>query len=226
MSLDFNEVPEQPVCFECIQDSKILIGDTNWWNLYYQTFATEEQEPPQAILDSLDQGVGLAFRVSNKVKTIGMATVHLLTNPSAVFLVYLAIDAETRNKQIGSLFFDFIYQTGAAKLKEKGYLSVGFVWEITAKTSENAEDAQVYARKVNFFQQNGGTILPFKYFQPPINGDTAVPMQVMFRPGDEGVTFEATNPAALIQAMYYEKYAAINYINPELIEELLEVIST
>lgn len=225
MSLDFNKMQKQPVCFECIQDSKILIADPDWWNLYYQTFATEEQEPPQAILDSLDQGVGLAFRVSTKEKTIGMATVHLLTNPSAVFLVYLAIASEARNNQIGSLFFDYIYQTGAAKLKDKGFLSVGFVWEITANSTASTKEADLYTRKVNFFQQNGGTILPYKYFQPPINGDTAVPMQVMFRPGDEGVTFEATNPVALIQAMYYEKYAAINYINPELIEELLEVIS-
>lgn len=225
MPFNLNKVPEPPVCFECIQNAQLLQTDTTWWDLYHQTFANEEQEPPQAILDSLDQEVGLAFRVSTKEKTIGLATVHLLTNPAAVFLVYLAIAPEARNKQIGSHFFDYIYQTGAAKLKEKGYLSVGFVWEITAKQSEEADEAEVFARKVNFFQQNGGTILPYKYFQPPINGDTAVPMHVMFRPGDEGVTFEATNPADLIQAMYYEKYAAINYIDPDLIEELLGVIS-
>ncbi|QNF33887.1 hypothetical protein HUW51_14580 [Adhaeribacter swui] len=226
MSLNFNREQERPVCFECIQDSKLLTADTDWWNLYSKTFATEEQEPPQAILDSLDQGVGLAFRVTTREKTIGMATVHLLTNPSAVFLVYLAIEPAARNKQIGSLFFDYIYQTGAAKLKERGYLSVGFVWEVSANPSASLTENQTYSRKINFFQQNGGTVLPYRYFQPPINGDTAVPMQVMFRPGDEGVTFEATNPAALIQAMYYEKYAAINYINPELIEELLEEISS
>ncbi|QMU29996.1 GNAT family protein [Adhaeribacter radiodurans] len=225
MFKNFNKVPEQPVCFECISDSRILRADSAWWNLYYDTFPPEEQEPLQAILDSLDQGVGLAFRVSTKEKTIGLATVHLLTSPSAVFLVYLAIDPEQRSRQIGSHFFDYIYQTGAAKLKEKGYRSVGFVWEITAQNGENTNEAKTLLRKINFFEQNGGAVLPYKYFQPPINGDVAVPMHVMFRPGDEGVTSEAINPAALIQAIYYEKYAAINYINPELIEELLGVIS-
>ncbi len=156
MFSNLNNVSEPPVCFECIQDSKILRTDTTWWNLYHQTFAGEEQEPPRAILDSLDQGVGLAFRVSNKEKTIGLATVHLLTNPSAVFLVYLAIDPAARNKQIGSHFFEYIYQTGAATLKEKGYRSMGFVWEVTAKQSENAEEANAFARKINFFEQNGG----------------------------------------------------------------------
>ncbi|WP_146153662.1 GNAT family N-acetyltransferase [Adhaeribacter arboris] len=226
MLLNSNKAPNQPVCFECISNSRILRADTDWWDLYHQTFPQEEQEPPQAILDSLDQGVGLAFRVSNKEKTIGLATVHLLTNPSAVFLVYLAIDPAERRKQIGAHFFDYIYQTGAAKLKEMGYRSVGFVWEITASQNPNTQEATALARKINFFEQNGGTVLPYKYFQPPINGSAAVPMHVMFRPGDEGVTLEATNPAALIQAMYCEKYAAINYINPELLEELLEVIST
>ncbi len=226
MLSNINQAPEQPVCFECIQDSKILRADTAWWNLYHQSFPLDEQEPAQAILDSLDQRVGLAFRVTNKVKTIGLATVHLLTNPSAVFLVYLAIDPEQRSKQIGSHFFDYIYQTGAARLKEMGYRSVGFVWEITACQSENPEEAKIQAQKIKFFNQNGGVVLPYKYLQPPVNGDAAVPMHVMFRPGDEGVTLEAINPADLIQAMYYEKYAAINYINPHLIEELLEVIST
>ncbi len=226
MLFNSNKAPEQPVCLECIQNSQILRADSAWWDLYHQTFPLEEQESPQAILNSLDQGVGLAFRVSTKEKTIGLATVHLLTNPSAVFLVYLAIDPNSRSKQIGSQFFDYIYQTGGAKLKEMGYRSVGFVWEISAIQNENDEEAKTLARKINFFTQNGGAVLPYKYFQPPINGDAAVPMHVMFRPGDEGVTLEAINPAALIQAMYYEKYAAINYINPQLIEELLEVIST
>jgi hypothetical protein len=66
----------------------------------------------------------------------------------------------------------------------------------------------------------GTTLLPYKYLQPPVNGSSVVPMHVMFRPGDEGVTMEATNPSALIRAIYFEKYAAINQINSHLLEEL------
>lgn len=215
----------EPVCFECIEDACILQNDTAWWNLYYNTFTGQEQEPREAILASLKQGVGLAFRVTNKITTIGLATVHLLTKPAAVFLVYLAIDPEFRKKQIGSIFFDFIYQTGVAKLKEKGYRSVGFVWEITANQSNDPREIEAYNKKINFFEQNGGAILPYKYYQPPINGKDIVPMQVMFRPGDEGVTLEATNPGELIQAIYFEKYAAINFINRQVLHELLQEIA-
>lgn len=225
MPLTFKKSSLKPVCFECIDDSNILQADITWWDLYHETFSGEEKEPPHTILNSLDKGVGLAFRVSNKEKTIGLATVHLLTNPAAVFLVYLAIAPEARNKQIGSHFFDYIYQTGAAKLKEMGYRSVGFVWEITAKQTHDAEEVDAFNRKVNFFQQNGGALLPYKYYQPPLNGKNKVPMHVMFRPGDEGVTMEATNPSELIQAIYFEKYAAVNFINHQLLHELLQDIS-
>lgn len=213
-------VPDKPVCFECINDAQVLQADIAWWQLYYDTFANEEKEPPHVILNSLEQGVGLAFRVCNSEKTIGLATVHLLKNPAAVFLVYLAIAPEYRNKQIGSYFFDYIYQTGNDQLKEEGYRSVGFVWEVMAPQSQDAAVAEALKRKINFSQQNGGAVLPYHYLQPPVNGSGSVPMHIMFRPGDEGVSLEAINPTALIRAMYFEKYAAVNQIDPQYLEEL------
>ena len=199
MPLILNAVTEKPVCFECLDDAHILRDDTAWWTLYHDTFTSEEREPPHVILNSLEQGVGLAFRVYTAEKTIGLATVHLLKNPSAVFLVYLAIAPESRNKQIGSGFFDFIYQTGANRLREEGYRSVGFVWEVKTQQSQDTEAVQ---RKINFFEQNGGVVLPYKYSQPPVS-NTVVPILIIFRPGYEVVTLEASIRAAIFRAIYF-----------------------
>jgi len=56
--------------------------------------------------------------------------------------------------------------------------------------------------------------------QPPIDGRTEVPMQLMFRPDARGSLVES-GTGALVRAIYFEKYQQMNGIPADILERLL-----
>lgn len=183
---------------ECIEVEH-LAKDQAWWDIYRESFPDYEREPADVILESLRRGAGLAFRSRRNTTTIGIATTHLLLNPAAVFLVYLAIASPHRGAGLGHELLEFAWSTSAAGLRERGREPLGMVWEVDPVEGRLA-----------FFQRHGGVLLPRPYLQPPVNGVEPVPMQLMFRPSGNGKLPDAPATEALVQAMYREKYEAVN----------------
>src|SRR5579859_879723 len=92
--------------FDCV-DVMDLPSDSDWWRIYDESFPPNEREPRQVILDSLRKDVGMAFRTRLDGRTAGIATTHLLSDPPAVFLVYLAIDRTLRGRGVGGRLLEF-----------------------------------------------------------------------------------------------------------------------
>jgi GNAT superfamily N-acetyltransferase len=179
---------------ECV-GAEQLAKDEAWWEIYRASFPSYAREPADVILESVRRGVGLAFRVRRDGATIGIATTHLLLNPAAVFLVYLAIAPAHRDTGLGRDLLEFAWSTSAARLREP----LGMIWEVDPVEGRLA-----------FFQRHGGVVLTRPYLQPPVNGVEPVPMQLMFRPAENGSFPDAPGTDALVQAMYDEKYGAVN----------------
>jgi GNAT superfamily N-acetyltransferase len=190
------------VHFDCPAPDE-LERDEDWWRIYRDSFAANTLEPPEVILGSIRNGVGLAFRARAGNVTIAIATTHQLRRPEAVFLVYLAVERAHRGKGTGGELMEYAWTRASAAMRDP----LGMIWEV---------DEAV----VPFYRRHGGVLLPRSYFQPPLIGTEPVPMELMFRPAAGKSLPDETIQHALVRAMYFEKYGAQNGIPDEILSRL------
>lgn len=205
---------------ECVDAEQLRVDDA-WWRIYDDAFASNEREPPAVILTSITRGVGMALRIRRQETTFGLATVHLLMQPAAVFLCYLAVARGDRSHGIGGELLGRAWEAGADRLRSQGRQPIGLIWEVDPP-EPLATDADARVRRVAFFERHGGQLLELPYLQPPVDGISTVPMRLMFKP-TTGVGQPSSDVVnALVQAIYFEKYAAANGIDRSLLEGLLK----
>jgi GNAT superfamily N-acetyltransferase len=199
-----------------------LRRDTAWWRLYDASFPLAERDPAPVVLATAEPGVGFVVRASAEGHTIGLAVAHLLRAAASTFLVYLGVDPDRRSHGVGRALFEETVRTGAAELQARGFTPAGSVWEID-DPSESVDPAEltIRLRRRTFFENLGGRALATRYVQPPIDGRTEVPMQLMFRPNAGASLPTALETADLVQGIYFEKYHAMNGISERILERLL-----
>ena len=199
-----------------------LADDRQWWRIYEDSIPASEREPRDIILASLLRDVGKAFRVRAGGSTLGLGTTHLLTDPPAVFLVYLAVDRAQRSRGLGGRLLEYAWTESARGLRAQGHDPLGLVWEVDdPAAAEGPQERRVRDRRVHFFTRHGGAALPWSYRQPPVNGPGPVPMRLMWRPAPGQMTPDETGTAALVRAIYFGKYGAINRIPAAVLQEML-----
>ncbi len=207
--------------FDC-PAAEALAQDHLWWEIYRDSFPANQREPAEVILDSLRKQVGLAFRVRVNGATAGLATTHLLREPPAVFLVYLAMDRGRRSAGLGGALLEYAWARSAARLRQRGLEAIGLIWEVDAPhPGGEAAETSLRERRIAFFRRHGGAVLERPYLQPPLDGITPVPMQLMFRPAENTGALDAAAVKALVYAIYFEKYRAINQIPQATLQRLL-----
>ena len=199
---------------EVITAEELRVDDA-WWRIYDDSLPTSERESPDTILESIERGVGMAFRSRRADVTTGLATTHLLRNPPSVFLVYIAVSKDDRSEGIGGELFEFSWAESAERLREQGLEPLGLVWEV-----DPPQDS-LSRKRISFFERHEGRVLERTYFQPAVDGKAAVPMKLMFRPAKAGVVTTPETAAALARAMYFEKYQAVNGLDGSQLEEML-----
>jgi GNAT superfamily N-acetyltransferase len=174
------------------------------------------------ILSSLLAGKGMAFGAFHNKTVVGISTIHLLEKPAAVFLVYLSLIPEYRGNGIGPAFLDYIFTAGQTALSDKGYQSIGNVWEVE-RPSEALTAAEKIGRekRIHFFERNHARRLSVNYIQPPVDGSTCVPMHLMLRSTADQVD-DTDFQISLARAIYFEKYEETNKIPHEILNRLFE----
>ncbi|HET9385613.1 MAG TPA: GNAT family N-acetyltransferase [Gemmatimonadales bacterium] len=199
-----------------------LRSDTAWWRLYDASFPAAERDPAPVVLATAEPGVGFVLRASADGHTIGLAVAHLLRAAASTFVVYLAVDPDRRSLGVGRTLFEETVRRGAAELQAGGFTPAGAVWEID-DPSESVDPAElaIRLRRRTFFENLGGRALARRYIQPPIDGRTEVPMQLMFRPSTGASLPTAPETADVVRAIYFEKYHGMNGIPVGILERLL-----
>ena len=207
-------------------DPLVLGADTELWRLYNDAFPRDERDPVHVVLKTVETAKGLAFRLCLHGHTIGLALTHLLTEPPAVFLVYLAVAARFRNIGYGQTLFHHATAMSVSQLTAlSGQLPVGVIWEVDPpKAAHNSDEELRRRRRVEFFERIGAHVILRPYQQPPLNGGQPVPMSLMFQPVGLQQQPDDETVRALIYAMYFEKYGAMNGIDPDTLEPLLRAI--
>ena len=199
-----------------------LSGDARLWQIYETTFPSSEREPKEVILESLRRGAGLAVRARQAGATIGFATGHLLAEPPVVFLVYLAVEEHRRDQRFGEAIFEGFWEEGSRRCRKQGLTPLGMVWEVEIpEAGRTEEEIHQRKRRIHFFERMGGNLLRCAYNQPPVDGIRPVAMHLMFRPARGTALPEAGAIAAMVRAMYYEKYGEVNGISREILDQLL-----
>lgn len=199
-----------------------LREDAGFWRLYASSFPRAEREPMEVILRSIEQGPGFALRALAGGRVVGLATGHVLNEPAATFLVYLAVDPAWRSRHIGRALFDAADRGGAARLVEQDRATRGIAWEIDDPAADlGPGERDIRQGRLRFFKQLGGRLLDTPYIQPPVDGHSVVPMRLMFRPAVGHDLPEGAEIETLIRAIYFEKYHAINGIARSTLERLI-----
>jgi GNAT superfamily N-acetyltransferase len=208
--------------FDC-PGRQALERDAQWWEIYRDSIPGEERESPSIILDSLERGIGMAFRARVDGTTIGIATTHLLLNPAAVFLVYLAVRRDRRGAGCGGDLLEYAWTRSLLRMRERGCAPLGMIWEVDPPDSaRHPNEVATRRRRMTFFERHGGVPAPGGYVQPPLSGGEPVPMRLMFRSAAKGSMLDGTAADALVRAMYFEKYGKVNGISEGILNQLLE----
>lgn len=203
-----------------ILDEHLLAGDADWWELYAEAFAPEEREPRAVILNGVRAGAALAVSAEHGGRAAGLAVVHLLRNPAAVFLVYLAVAPELRDQGAGSNLLQYALQAGSDALSSNP--PCPWVCEVTIPGADAPEEQWVYhQRLLRFYGRHGGQVLAHPYVQPPVDGRTIVPMTLVYGPAPGDPHLGQHETEALIRAIYREKYGAVNGIPDAQLDECL-----
>jgi ribosomal protein S18 acetylase RimI-like enzyme len=188
-------------------DAAGLAADADWWGIYDASFPAAEREPREVILRSVERGVGMAGRARLNGATVGLATTHLLVDPPAVFLVYLAVAPGRRGGGLGARLVDEAWSSGARRLRGAGREAVGLVAEIDP-VPRGADDLHACVRRVSFFERLGFEVVSRDYAQPGLYaGAAAVPMWLLCRRAGASALPEV---GRLVRAIYREKYGAVN----------------
>jgi len=196
-------------------------GDEEFWRLYEASFGPAEREPREVIVNSMEIGSGLAIRARVADRTIGLATAQVLDDVAVTFLVYLAIDPDWRSKRFGSALFDAVDAAGAAGLADRMRSPAGIVWEVEDPNNDIDEaERRLRQGRLRFYEKLGGRMLDTPYIQPPVDGHTLVPMRLMFRPAQGRSQPDRAASAALVRAIYFQKYHAMNRIPIAILEDL------
>jgi len=199
-----------------------LLSDGSWWEIYNEAFPLTEREPPNVIVNIIEKGMGQAFVARSNGETIAIASTHLLKQPPAVFLVYLATKKGLRGQGCGGELLEYAWHTGRRELLDHGYSATGLVAEVDAPDqSYDAQERHVRERRMAFFARHGAEALPQIYTQPAVDGTTTVPMRLLFRPAEGPGLPDSTFTDALVRAIYLEKYHAANGISEESLISLL-----
>jgi hypothetical protein len=200
-----------------------LAADSALWQLYDSAFPSTEREPRSVILETLRRGEGVVVRARRDANTIGLALAHLLRHPPVLFVVYLAVDQKLRSHHIGTTLFEKLWTTGMERYAERNQSPTGIVWEVDIPERATSEQGlQQSRRRLTFFARLGGQVLPVRYFQPPVDGVTPVPMHLMFRPAPGWSLPHVSGHSTLVRALYFEKYHGANGIPEPVLEDLLQ----
>ena len=199
-----------------------LESDAAFWRIYALSFPSGEREPAAAILATVKNGAGFAVRARAAGVTVGLACAHILHDPHALFLVYLAVTPEMRSGGVGTALFSRAWDTAALSRAGTAAPCEGAVWEVEIpELAPNPTEGAQRRRRLAFFGRLGAHLLPQPYLQPAIDGIAPVPMRLMYRPAPGGSWPDTPKTAALVRAIYFQKYGAINGITDAALEDLL-----
>lgn len=202
---------------ERISERSVLEADANWWRVYEQSFSPEVRASRDALLRVLEHPRVLFLRARVDGQTIGLVTMQTLLDPNVSFLGYFAIDSSFRGHGYGTKFLKHAMEAGAESLLKEGRTSIGMILESAYPGTGHEQDASDH-----LYEKIGFRHLDMFYAQPPLNGQNAVPLRLLFCPSWEGLRLTQQTMVGLVAALYEQKYEASYQVERAVLRLLLK----
>lgn len=185
---------------------------------------TERDAKPQ-LIRAVEENLATAGAYKLNGTTAAIIVFYLMSSTSTpfVFLNYIAVAQAARNLGLGRRLLNLLVNEIRQKiLKEVRYTAL--VWEIEdPDDGKDAQEKQLRQRRLQFYSREGAQLFQHKFIQPPIDGVHCVPMRLMYLELESTSNFHAYEKE-ITQAIYFEKYAVVNQIQPTLLQNLLATL--
>lgn len=203
-----------------------LSRDTEWWDIYQNSFPVIEQDSKQQLLHALEKGAAIIGAYKQQGNTLGMVVfypIHTHQAPPFIFLNYFAIAKQARSHGLGGRLLSLVIEYTKAIACPNGARYTALVWEIEdPQDATHDTERQLRQRRLEFYQREGAQLFNSHFIQPPIDGENTVNMRLMYcllenyqiHPHEKSIT----------EAIYFAKYRPINNISPEILYQLLDHI--
>ncbi|WP_373046729.1 GNAT family N-acetyltransferase [Vulgatibacter sp.] len=203
------------------RDPHGLAGDSSFWELYGASFERTLREPSGALIEGVRSGKVLAFAAEDDGRTLGLAAVHLLEAPATSLLLYLAVVPELRGQRIGSTLLT--HALAVARERQELLDREPRGWAVQVDVPELAPtlgERERRRRILLFFRSQGAKPLPCAYVRPPVRGGTPAAARLLHAP-DGSLPLRREEVQALLQSIYFEKFAGMNGVDRRLLLSLL-----
>ncbi len=197
--------------------------------LYDQAFPIEVREPHDIFLKSLARNRkpnNFRFLIGfDKGQLVSFATGHYLADVNTGFIVYIATNPLARSKGLGSKTLVKLEELLNKDAVSAGYTSLNAI-ALETETTEmvhTEEEKQDCMKRTRFFERNHYKQYEnIHYLQPPLHvGHSNVPLHLFIKNLQNNELTEK-DIHGVIQAIYKEKYYAVNQIDKKVLNECLE----
>jgi ribosomal protein S18 acetylase RimI-like enzyme len=167
-------------------------------DLYHEAFPSNERHPDEVILQRIKSGESFLYVAEIKDQLVGFALLHDLTVVPFILLDYLAVQKNLRCQGYGSELLRFVREKC---WKEDTTLLV------EAEDPDFGDNRGERLRRINFYQRNGGWMLPkINYLLPPLDNTIPTEMKLIVFKGDNPVELYKEQLYELITALYKQLY--------------------
>lgn len=206
-----------------VSTPEALQADAAWWAIYPSTTTYADREQPEVLFRSMTEGTGIAVCAKDGEKTVGMAFVHLLQHPAAVFLGVVAVGVPESGYHLSGMLLEYAWQAGAAAMRANGKEPMGYVWEAELASLGTTDAARREREQLmHFYERHGAVGLAHPYLLPALRGSGNTPMELMFRPLSDAPLPTVEESEALVRGIYFEKYGPLNEIATAALEALIK----
>jgi len=179
--------------------------------IYNESFPDKEKRPLDDIKNNIKEGEKLFIGKYND-STIMFSIIWEIENTDYLFLDYIAVKKECRNKRIGTKFLKNIFNIF------KDYNNIIFEVE----NPEEGENKNQRIKRINFYKKLGAKELTgFKYFLPPRNGKIEN-MVLMILSGNQNEVLNGEKIENILSLIYKHIYHRDN--NDKLLKNIVNDI--
>jgi GNAT superfamily N-acetyltransferase len=172
--------------------------------IYHEAFPPYERQADEVISGRVDDDSCLLLAGRAEGEIVCMSLLWEFQQTPYIFLDYFAVKTNTRGYQVGTRFLRFILSN---------FLDSGKFLVMEVEHPDYGANREDRARRVRFYEKNGGVILQnLRYFLPPLGGAVKpLEMQLMILP--EPVDPPDEDAIQNMIRLIYKKVYQIEYIN-------------
>jgi ribosomal protein S18 acetylase RimI-like enzyme len=170
--------------------------------IYLEAFPKNERQTVEKLKSRIDTGHSKMLVAKSDGSVVGVSLLCNFKDLNFGLLDYMAVQKTVRNMGIGSKLFSKTYDL--LEIDMPG----GLLWlEVDDPAYGSPSEKTIRWRRIKFYQRLGTKIISdFKYFMPPINGDTPTNMLLMTYPGSKIAVIGHELLSCVLAAIYSKVY--------------------